>query len=101
MLHLDDSNFDQEISRAVLPVIVDFYADWCGPCKVMAPIFEEVGKEMEGKMVFVKLDVDKANATALKYQTMSIPTMIIFKAGKEVKRTVGYQDKATLLKFIN
>lgn len=100
MLILTDSNFDEELKKAPV-LVVDFYADWCGPCKMMAPVFEELDKEMTGRTVFGKLDVDSNNNSAIKYQTMSIPTTIFFKNGKEVKRTVGYQDKMTLTKIIS
>src|SRR3989344_4083849 len=76
-------------------------ADWCGPCKLIAPLLDEVASEMEGKLAIGKLDVDANSKTAMKFGVMSIPTMIIFKNGTEVKRMVGYQDKATLVKNIN
>lgn len=100
-LTLNDQNFDEEIKKATLPVLVDFYADWCGPCKLMEPILEEVEKEFEGKLVIAKVDVDANQQTSMKFGVMSIPTSIFFKNGSNVKQLIGYQDKATLVKYIN
>lgn len=100
-LTLTDASFDGEIKKATIPVVIDFSADWCGPCRLMAPIFDELAKEFEGKLVVGKLDVDANQQSAMKYQTMSIPTLIFFKNGVEERRLVGYQDKATLIKAIN
>lgn len=101
ILTLTDANFDEELKKATMPVMVDFWAAWCGPCRLMEPIIEELGNDPNGKIVVAKLDVDANQASAMKYQTLSIPTTIFFKNGAEVKRLVGYQDKATLVKNIN
>ena len=100
MVILSDSNFDQEVLKSELPVLVDFFAEWCGPCKMMGPIVEELGKELEGKAKVVKVDVDKAQQTAEKYSIMSVPTLILFKSGQVVKQMVGFQSKADLVKEI-
>lgn len=96
MLHVTDKNFEAEVLKSDIPVIVDFFAEWCGPCKVMGPIFEEVGAKYEGKVKFVKLNVDEARETAMKYSVMSIPTIIVYKAGEIVETIVGLQDEDTL-----
>lgn len=96
MLHVTDENFEAEVLKSDIPVIVDFFAEWCGPCKMMGPIFEEVGARYEGKVKFVKLNVDEARETAMKYSVMSIPTIIVYKAGEIVETIVGLQDEDTL-----
>lgn len=85
--HLDDSSFDNGIAHGIS--IVDFYADWCGPCKRIAPVIEQLAKDTQGKVNVVKVDVDSSQQTAAKFQVMSIPTLIIFVNGKEVERIVG------------
>jgi thioredoxin 1 len=97
MLHVDDSNFENEVLKSEQPVVVDFFAEWCGPCKILGPMFEEVSGKYEGKVKFVKLNVDEARETAMKYSVMSIPTVITFKAGKIVDTMVGLQDEDTLV----
>jgi thioredoxin 2 len=93
---LDDESFDRTINETTLPVLVDFYADWCGPCKMMAPSFDELARTMLGKALIAKLDTDKSQRTAAKFQIRGIPTTILFKGGKEVKRQVGAVPLATL-----
>ncbi|MBJ7448803.1 MAG: thioredoxin [Parachlamydiales bacterium] len=94
---LNDDNFKDGISTGV--TLVDFYADWCGPCRMMAPILEKVAQELESKAKFAKVDTDKAEKTAGKYGITSIPTLILFKNGEEVNRVVGLKD-ATALKAL-
>lgn len=101
MLILTDTNFDEEIKKAAVPVLVDTYADWCGPCKLMAPVLDELEREYAGKIVVGKLDVDANFQTASKFGVMSIPTTIFLKDGKEVKRVVGYQGKGPLVNAVN
>lgn len=96
--YLDDNNFKGEIASGV--TLVDFYADWCGPCRMIAPIIEELSVDLDGKAKIAKLDVDKAQTAATDFQVTSIPTIILFKDGKEVKRIVGLRDKATLKNLI-
>ena len=100
-LALTDKNFDEESKKATLRILVDFAASWCGPCRMMEPIIEEIAKENEGKLVMGKLDVDANPKTAQKFNVMSIPTLIFFKNGKPVKQMVGYQGKESLVKEIN
>ena len=101
MIYLNDENFEKEIKNSNLPCIVDFYADWCGPCKTLGPIFEEVSKEYAGKCNFFKLNVDEANSAAAKYAVMSIPTMIIFVNGNKKASQIGALPEDMLKDFIN
>ena len=98
-LILNKENFD-EVINGTKPVLVDFWATWCGPCKMLAPTIEELAEELKDEVVVAKLDVDQAQEIAIRYQVMSIPTLILFKDGKEEKRTVGFRPKAQLLDFI-
>lgn len=91
--YLTDTDFDNTIEKGV--TLVDFYADWCGPCRMIAPIMEELADEYAGKAVIAKVDVDNSQNTASKYNVTSIPTVIMFVDGQEVKRVVGVRDKAT------
>lgn len=97
MLVVTDANFETEVLKSDIPVIVDFFADWCGPCKLMAPTFEAVGAKYDGKVKFVKLNVDEAQQTAQTYSVMSIPTIITYKAGEVVEVIVGLQEEAILV----
>ncbi len=95
----DDENFTNTISQGV--VLVDFYADWCGPCRMLSPILEALASEMGDKLQVVKLDVDHAPKTTTTYQITSVPTMIVFKNGKEAERIVGLKDLETLKKIVS
>ena len=99
VLEVNDKNFEREVLKSDIPVLVDFYANWCGPCKIFSPIVAEVAKEREDIKV-VKVNVDEAQETSLKYQIMSIPTLIFIKEGKEANRSVGIINKSELLNFI-
>jgi thioredoxin 1 len=96
---LSDKNFKEGISQGV--VLVDFYADWCGPCRMLAPVVEELAKEMSGKITVAKLNTDQSVATAAEYEITSIPTIIIFKDGQLKKRIVGLKDLDTLKKSVS
>ena len=92
-----DDNFDQEAMKAAGPVLVDFWAPWCGPCQMMAPIVDELASKLDGKMKVGKLNVDENQATAGKYGIMSIPTMLLFKDGTVVEQIVGGMPKDALM----
>ena len=94
---LTESTFDEEISGSTEPILVDFWAEWCGPCKMIAPILAEIADEHEGKIKIAKLNVDEAPDVARRFEVMSIPTMIVFKDGEPAKRLVGAKPKAALL----
>lgn len=98
VVYLDDSNFKNTISKGV--TLVDFYADWCGPCRMIAPIIEELSTEFNGKAKIAKLDIEKAQEVTSELQVTSIPTVILFKDGNEVKRIVGLRDKETLKSMV-
>lgn len=98
---LTDANFDTEVVQSDIPVLVDFWAVWCGPCQTQGPIVEEVAIAMEGKAKVGKVNVDENPAMAQKYGIMSIPTLMIFKGGTVVKQFIGVQSKETLLGELN
>jgi thioredoxin 1 len=92
-----DASFQADVEQSNGVVLVDFWATWCGPCKMIAPIVEQIASENEGKITVGKLDVDTNGQTAMKYGVMSIPTLILFKNGQPVERLVGYQPKERLM----
>ena len=100
MLQLNDSNFKKEVLESKLPVIVDFWATWCGPCKMLAPIVEELAREYEERVKIAKLNVEESPRTATMYGVMSIPTLIFFKGGKVMEQFVGALSKPELKKKI-
>jgi len=95
-LKITKENFESEIVKSELPVLVDFWAAWCGPCKTIGPKIEELSVELEGKAKVCKVNVDEEMALAQQFSVMSIPTMIVFKGGKEVNRVVGVRGKEEL-----
>jgi len=98
VVNLEDGTFDAEVLKSDKPVLVDFWAEWCGPCKMVAPVLEEIAGEKAGQLTVAKIDVDANPATARDFQVVSIPTMILFKDGAPVKRIVGAKGKAALLR---
>jgi len=98
-IELNDSNFDNEVLKSDKPVFVDFWAAWCGPCKMAAPIVEEIAVEYEGKIKVCKCNVDNNSSLAAKYNVSSIPTFILFNNGKETTRSTGASSKEGLVKI--
>lgn len=96
---LNDDNFDNNVASGV--VLVDFYADWCGPCRMLTPVVEELAQEMSGKIVVAKVDTDQSVNVASKFEVTSIPTLILFKDGQVVKRVVGLKDLDALRKMVS
>ena len=94
---LNETTFDEVVNGSAEPVVVDFWAEWCGPCKMVAPILDEIAVEQEGKVKVTKLNVDDVPAIAQRYGVMSIPTMLVFKDGEVDKRIVGAKPKAQLI----
>jgi len=94
---ITDASFDEEVKSATEPVLVDFWAEWCGPCKMIAPILTEIADEYAGKLRVGKLNVDDNPDTARRFEVMSIPTLILFKDGEPAKRLVGAKGKAQLI----
>lgn len=99
IIYLDDNSFKKTIASGV--TLVDFYADWCGPCRMIAPIIEELSTEFDGKAKIAKLDIEKAQEVTSEFQVTSIPTIILFKDGNEVKRIVGLRDKESLKSLVS
>ncbi len=95
-----DETFDKEVLKSETPTLVDFWAVWCGPCKMVSPLVDEIARENDGKLKVMKLDVDENENTAMKYGVMSIPTLILFKNGQPVERIVGFKPKGDLAKKI-
>ena len=97
---LNDQNFERHVSRSDIPVVVDFWADWCGPCKMMAPQFEQAAKQLEPEVRLAKLDTDAAQATAARFNIRSIPTLMLFRNGREVARQPGAMGAADIVRWV-
>jgi len=93
---ITDQNFEEEVLKSDIPVVVDFWAPWCGPCRMIAPITEKLAEEFDGRVKFCKLNVDQNNQTAVKYQIMSIPLLIFFKDGEKVDESLGAVPEAMI-----
>ena len=100
-IHFTDENFNEEVLSSDIPVLVDFYADWCGPCKMLAPVIEQVAEKFEGKVKVGKLNVDNAPDTARNFGIMSIPTLLYFKNGEIVNKTIGVVAQSEIEQVLN
>ncbi len=101
ILAVDDSNFEAEVLKSELPVLVDFWAPWCGPCRAVAPIVHEMATEYDGRLKVVKIDVDQAQNVAMKYRIMSIPTLAVFKNGDVAGLIIGAQPKKRIAQMVD
>ena len=101
VIHADEGTFEKAVLQSDTPVLVDFWANWCGPCKAIAPVLDELSSEFEGKARIVKIDVDQNPNLAAQYGIRSIPTLFMFKNGEKVDATMGMQPKAQLTALIN
>lgn len=99
IVHLDDENFMDAISKGV--VLVDFFADWCGPCRMMSPVIHDFAEEMKDKVTVAKIDIDTSQKVTQQFEVTSIPTLILFKNGDEVERVVGLRDPESLKTLVN
>ena len=98
---LTSKNFEEEVLKSEIPVLVDFFATWCGPCKMIAPVIEELAEKYEGKVKIRKVNVDEENELAMKFQIASIPTLVLFKEGKVVNTKMGLCSKSEIESMIN
>lgn len=100
VVKITNDNFEEEVLKSDKPVLLDFWADWCGPCKMMSPVVEELADELEGQVKVGKVNVDEEAALALKYQIMSIPTLVVMKKGFFEGKSIGVQDKDEVLRLL-
>ena len=97
IVHITDDTFESEVLQSQTPVLVDYWAEWCGPCKMIAPALDQIAKEYEGRLKVAKLNIDENPQIARDYQVMSIPTMTVFQGGKPVKSIIGAKPKGAIL----
>src|SRR4051812_8241577 len=100
-LHVSDNEFNEKVLKSALPVLVDFWAEWCGPCRQVGPILDELADEMQGKVTVAKVNIDKSPETPSKYGVRGIPTLILFKNGEPVATKVGALPKTKLVEWLN
>lgn len=100
MLTFEEKNFEEEVLKVEGKVLVDFYADWCGPCRMMSPVIDDIAKELDGKVKVGKVNVDSNQELAIKYDVMSIPTIMVFEKGNPIKTFVGVTDKQEILDIL-
>ena len=100
-IEINDASFKSEVTDSAIPVLVDFWAPWCGPCKMIAPVLEEIASEYDGKVKVVKINIDENQTTPSTYGVRSIPTLILFKDGHEVEKIIGAQSKQNLKQMVD
>ena len=100
-INLSNQNFEEEVLKSKIPVLVDFYATWCGPCKMLAPVISQIAEDYKGKIKVGKVNVDDENDLAMKYKIQNIPTLILFKEGKTIKSLIGLNSKTEIENMIN
>lgn len=101
VINLNGKNFEEEVMKSNKTVLIDFWASWCGPCKMMAPVVNELADELADSVKVCKINIDEEQSLAFKYNVMSIPTFVVIKNGKETGRSIGVQDKSELINIIN
>ena len=101
IIHTNDKDFEEDVNLSTVPVLIDFWAEWCGPCKMIGPILEELAEELDDKIKIVKIDVDNNSQTAMKYSIRSIPTLMIIKEGNVQAQHIGAASKSQIEEFIN
>ena len=99
--NLNAENFEEEVLKSEKPVLIDFWASWCGPCKMMSPVIDQIAEEMQDTVKVCKINIDEEQNLVVKYNVMSIPTFVVIKDGREVARSIGVQDKSEIVNMIN
>lgn len=100
VVNLNESNFEEEVIKSEKTVLIDFWASWCGPCRMMSPVIDKIAEDMKNQVKVCKINIDEEQSLAVKYNVMSIPTFIVFKNGKEEARSIGVQDEAEIVNML-